>query len=369
MSRLGRFDRAEILDIDNSILHRTGRRVRRRGNAKNTEMDTLQAKAIDSLSDVEDLFEFYSLPDINDIGQLEEYRNKVEAVKRNFRRIHAHLKNSEGAEIFSAKYTYYEKYMADLNTALKGAMDKMVELKNLPDNKTGQPIVDMQLERERAKLKSDRRFFFQQADWELKEYGWDDLVDIFDIKCGITKFENRLESFFKLCSDIEFNFTEHEMAELGFKDQNDKLIENFKAKIVKGKQRLITVKNELTLKEKETIDEQARLRDLAESERAEKAKIAEEQRVDDLLNCAENLHFEIKTRFTTFKGKCMVDVSNLNDFEILNLKKHEENLHVELRELIDKVSGFEKFVIPCGEKANKLRKDVLDWRDKGATYL
>ena len=65
----------------------------------------------------------------------------------------------------------------------------------------------------------------------------------------------------------------------------------------------------------------------------------------------------------------MVDVSNLNDFEILNLKKHEENLHVELRELIDKVSGFEKFVIPCGEKANKLRKDVLDWRDKGATYL
>ena len=80
MSRLGRFDRAEILDIDNSILHRTGRRVRRRGNAKNTEMDTLQAKAIDSLSDVEDLFEFYSLPDINDIGQLEEYWSKIEGL-------------------------------------------------------------------------------------------------------------------------------------------------------------------------------------------------------------------------------------------------------------------------------------------------
>ncbi len=117
------------------------------------------------------------------------------------------------------------------------------------------------------------------------------------------------------------------------------------------------------------MDEQERLRNLAEEDRVSKEKIAEEKRVQDLIDCAKNLHFEIKTRYTMFSGKCNVNISDLNDFEILSLKKREEDLHVELRELIDKVSGFEKFVLPCGDKAKDLRTEVIKWRSEGSDCL
>ena len=57
------------------------------------------------------------------------------------------------------------------------------------------------------------------------------------------------------------------------------------------------------------------------------------------------------------------DFNALSDYEVLDLKKNEENLNVELRELIDKVSCFEQLVMPCRELANTLRFDVLQRRD------
>ncbi len=348
MSRSGRVGRVEIVDIDSSILLRTGRRVRNREKVKNTKMDDLQAKAIECLSDVEDHFDFYNLAEINDAIELQDYLSKAEGIKRDFRRVHAQLKNIEGEDVFNNKYTYYEQSITDLNTALRNGSKKLITLRNNPGGKLDQkPLVDVQIERDRAKLKSDRGFFLQQAEWELKELVWDELSDVSDIKSGIIKFENRLESFFKICSNFGFNFTEVEMDNLGFKDEDDELIEKFKDKIRAGKQRLISVKIENGKIDQEKLDEQERLRNVAEEDRVSKEKIAEEKRVRDLINCAKNLHFEIKTRYTMFSGKCNVNISDLNDFEILSLKKREEDLHVELRELIDKVSGFEKFVLPC----------------------
>ena len=62
------------------------------------------------------------------------------------------------------------------------------------------------------------------------------------------------------------------------------------------------------------------------------------------------------TRHNILIGKCSIDFSQLSDFEILELKKNEELLHVELRELMDKISAFETFILPCGDAATKNRK-------------
>ena len=48
---------------------------------------------------------------------------------------------------------------------------------------------------------------------------------------------------------------------------------------------------------------------------------------------------------------------------MLDQKKRDEAIQIELREFIDKISSFEQFVIPCGVKADLLRKDVLLMRD------
>ena len=85
-----------------------------------------------------------------------------------------------------------------------------------------------------------------------------------------------------------------------------------------------------------------------------------------MLCCADNLYFEIKTRYDTLKGKCVIDISKLNDYEILNLKKREDSFHTELREMLDKISSFVKFVLPCGDLASKMRKSVIEMCKNGA---
>ena len=51
--------------------------------------------------------------------------------------------------------------------------------------------------------------------------------------------------------------------------------------------------------------------------------------------CAKNQHFEMNIRYETLTEKCLADVDKLDDYEIIELKKREENFHVELRELIE----------------------------------
>ena len=92
------------------------------------------------------------------------------------------------------------------------------------------------------------------------------------------------------------------------------------------------------------------------------------KRKHDLISCATNLHFEIKIRYETFHRKCSVEVDNLDDFEVLELKKHKEDFHLELRELIDKVSSFEKFV-PLGNLADNLHANGIKMRDAGVMTL
>ena len=85
--------------------------------------------------------------------------------------------------------------------------------------------------------------------------------------------------------------------------------------------------------------------------------------------CATNLRFEIKSRYETFHRKCSVEVDNLDDFEVLELKKHKEDFHLELRELINKVSSFENFVLPLGNLADNLLADGIKMRDAGVMTL
>ena len=53
----------------------------------------------------------------------------------------------------------------------------------------------------------------------------------------------------------------------------------------------------------------------------------------------------------------------MSDHEILDLEKCENGIHCELRELMDKMSEFEKFIVPCGNTANDLCMCVVDMRN------
>ena len=79
----------------------------------------------------------------------------------------------------------------------------------------------------------------------------------------------------------------------------------------------------------------------AEADRVFKEKVEADNKKEELLICPESLKYEIGTRCDTLRMKCNVDISELDDHEMLDLRKREDNIHAELRELIDKVSDLE----------------------------
>ena len=87
--------------------------------------------------------------------------------------------------------------------------------------------------------------------------------------------------------------------------------------------------------------------------------------IENMMICANNLYYEIKIRYETLKGKCMIDLSKLNDYKVLDLKKREDSFHTELRELIAKISSFVKFVLPCGDLASEMCDKVIEMRADG----
>ena len=114
-------------------------------------------------------------------------------------------------------------------------------------------------------------------------------------------------------------------------------------------------------------ENKAREKELAEEFKIQEARRAEEEKIGNLLLCADTLVFEIKTRYDTLWKKCSIQFSELTDHENFELKKRQNMISVELREMIDKISEFEKFVLPCGDSADGMRKRVSAMRNNCTT--
>ena len=97
---------------------------------------------------------------------------------------------------------------------------------------------------------------------------------------------------------------------------------------------------------------------LAEQECSQTAEMKEKIKIENLLSCAGNMHYEIKTRYDILTAKCTIDIDKLIDYKILNFKKREDSINSELCKLIDKTSSFETFVLPCGDAAADTREVV-----------
>jgi hypothetical protein len=181
-------------------------------------------------------------------------------------------------------------------------------------------------------------------------------------------FERRLSEFFKICSELE-GYYGAEFKDLNVEAENAELVSLLREKVISGKTRTVELKNEILDLEQQQRDAEEKARASEEAERIREIEESEKEKVKKLVACAEGLKFEIQTRYDTFKSKCEVSFTDLNDYEILDIKKREESFHVELRELLDKISDFEKYVLPCGDAVADLKKTVIEMRDGGTKLM
>ena len=364
------------LDFDYRELHRTGKRVIKIRNKMDNLNSKLDVLSINICSDIEDHYDSYQIENLSDEEELNEYVTKLGGLKKEFRRIHAQIKTAEG-ENFDTNYPNFKEQLEELNTKFKNANGKLTKLrktkrKNLGENsrvgletdKLRQEIASIQKLEEEKKLKSKSEWsiFIDQINWMINDCKWTDLHDLEEVQSQLLTFESKLEIFSKVCSDIESVYGQ-EASDLGYIDKNIKVIHLIRGHISEGKLRITDIKheNQEILNNKLKKEEHDKV--IAEEEHFKQAKFEEKIKIDNLLSCAQNLEFEIKLRYDSLKVKCTSDLSKLSDYEILDFKKRSDNINSELRELLDKISVFIQFILPCGVRGNQMFQNVVSIRE------
>ena len=318
-----------------------------------------QFQAVNISSDVEDFFESYNLDDLSNDDELQQYVTEISELKRDFRRVHAQLKTVQGKD-FEKNHPTYQTDLSQLNSQFQKANNKLSSLRIAEKNRKDQ-CEKLRDDPAKSKYVSERKFCIDQASWEMKDCVWDKFSEIESVNKMVSKLESRLEKFLQNCCDIGPYLSEDEATDINV--ENDQMIASIREIIKFGKSRITEIEyNNETIKQNK-LDDEAQERKSAVLKRMQDAEIQEKLKINNILICAENLRFEIKTRYDALKSKCILDFSNLTDHEILDLKKRTDNVQLELREFIEKISKFEKFVMPCGPNANDLRKNVIDMRD------
>ena len=320
-----------VLDLDYKVLHSTGAQVKK-NRGENTKMEDLKTQSIKICSDIEDFRDSYNLEDITEDYELQQYVNELKSLKQEYRRIHKLLKSQDG-ENFAKEYPNFEEEIETLNTEFKTATKKLSDTKKVKEKEVIDPI----FERERLQVEAERKLFAEQVKSEIDRCDFDKISQFEQIKMHIDHFQVRLDKFLKLCSQLSSYGVQ------GLDHENEALITSLKGMLDQGSNKMYSLNAEIKLRE---------------AERVAAVEAQEKLRQDNLVACAKGLKHELDIRYDTLLGKLEIDLDKLNDFEILDLKKQEPSLHVELREFIDKVSEFNKFVLECGDTTASLSKDA-----------
>ena len=332
----------KLLSVDYKELGRTGGRVYKAG-----EMEELRTAAIKIRSDVEDLIDSYDLEEITEEDDLQEYVGEVKVLKQEYRRIHAQLKSAD-AENFATLYPEYEEEMKMLNEEFRAATRKFSDAKKASRKVSAD---NPHLDRERMQILSKRLYFIEQVNAEIASCDIKKLTQFEQIKMHIDHFQNRSDKFLEICSelDVAYGHEDH-----GLNLENAKLRHDIRCLLETGNEKLYQI----------DADNKS-----VELERAASAEAEKRLKQESLLTCAKDLKHEIDIRHDSLVKRLSVDFDKLSDFEILDLKKQVSSVHTELRELIDKVSGFKKFVVQCEDSAADLSKDATKKSDACNTAL
>ena len=333
-------------------------------------MADLENQAVDLESDIDDFFDSHQVENLSSIDDLEDYCKVLGGLKQRYRRIYAHLKRGETEESFGEKYPSYSSVLEKLSNHFKVGNEKLISLRTAARDKKQETenlrsYLDCQrLQKEleviekQEKVKYDqcitqREMCVEQIQHSLKNCGWDGITDARTVERQITSLESQMTQFMSARTNYR--------GVLGraFDVSDLEVLQELRSQLALGRGRLDDIRKGEELASKLRMENEENERKLSEDLKLRDAN----DRIGNILTCADTLVFEIKTRYDTFWNKCAVQWSQLSDHEILDLKKREDSFHVELREIIDKISEFEKFVLPCGDSANAMRKRVTSMRN------
>ena len=360
-----------VQQIDYQILHTTGRKVyKNRGDQNSSKMDELNTKVVEICSDVDDFLASYILEELTEEEEVKNYVLKLEGLKRDFRRVHSQVKTLEGTD-FPTKYPYYDQRLTELTEIFKAANKKLSVLKaqsKAEEKLRESEVINSQVDKEKLRCQTERKFFIDQAQWEINDFEWDEIKDLEEIRNLISTFEARLDNFYKICSNYEVCLGTHPDLDT-VRSENEKFVSSLRNHIVAGRSRFCSLKADMHRREIARLELEEAERAQIQTERSRRAAAEEDARIAGIIKCAESDFFEIRMRSERLRKRCDIRYEGLTDHEILDVKKREESFHVELREFIDKVSSFEKLIMPCRGSVKTMHDDVITMRENCISYV
>ena len=362
------------VDIDCSIFYKTGEKVPK---VRQVQMD-LPTQSLNLESDVDDFFESYSHDNLVSCEDLEDYCSRLGKLKQEFRRVHTQLKQGESEESYGQKYPRHAECLSKLSTHFRKASEKLSALRSAERTKQDEieklrsyleserlkkelEALDDQKREKREQCVAQRSICIEEVEFAIKSCVWEMLTDPQIVIRKIASFEAFLGKFNDIRSSCRA------LVGNAFDVADLQLVQSIREHLASGNERLDSIRKEEQLTQLMNNENEAREKDLAEEFKIQEARRAEEEKIGNLLLCADTLVFEIKTRYDTLWKKCSIQFSELTDHEIFELKKRQDMISVELREMIDKISEFEKFVVPCGDSADGMRKRVSAMRNNCTT--
>ena len=315
--------------IDYKIYHSTGRKVALVGGDMDSKAAILEERKI--AGDISHTCGIYVLEDLISEPEVNEATSVVSRLYSSYRHIHVELTSLLSEDEYREKYSTYGTNCVKVDNYLR---DAKLKIRNLQSQ--------YQEDDQKAKM---CQFDIDFKVLNEKVSYVNDNVDIHVVKERgidryITKMETFVDEFFNLSAPLRFtNPTEFEKVyETEFKDSIFEIQQDIK------------LSRQLKQKIQEFRDDSERIR-------------SSQKRQAKSLTSADNLRIEIEYRFKSLSQKFGVDLDELGDYQILDIR-NDRTVETEFNSILERMSEFATFIPPGGEKVEKMYKKLCKARDR-----
>ena len=326
--------------LDYSVLHKTGEKIVKE-MALNEEI-LLEAKI------AEDVREFFIVNNLNELSNEDEVNEAIKNAglqSKKFRDVHTELRLGLKSE-YDKQYPKYaeqvkrlREYVVEARKMLRGMKEKEEAVQMKVEEE-----VKMAEKNERKKaLESEYDFFLAKLDRKMNRYDWGLSSDYNEITANINSLEGPVDEWYVLHGKLKGLFGE-EYA-IKFENKFSEILERVNHKIEEGKLRL---KEILQLHEESTRkleDEKTRIEREKEAMEQNLVKLEQEKLYNEKQICAKNLYEVIKLLSRSLCSGCRIDLKNVGDHQLLELKKNVFQFTFKLRDILEKITEFSKLVV------------------------
>ena len=306
----------------------------------------------------------FKLNELVSVDDISEGLETATLYSKKYRDAHTECRLSMGEE-YEKNYPTSEEVVESLRNYIRQAKQKLRDMQEEvnADKKEEEKLEKMRQEKERGDaLQYEYDFFVSKLERKLGNFDWCLNNGFQEISSEIQVMETSLDEWYALNGKMKGVFENYENK---FEGKFQEILGRVSEKIEVGK---LKIKEIIVLHEENTrkSEEEHRV-DLEKKDKEQKMLACRQEKIDrEKKFGAKNLYDEILLLSESLIRNCEIDLSKIEDYQLLELRKNVFNFTSELREIMDKITSFSKLVAYCGEEEASMMDQLSEVRAHSA---